>query len=449
MNRRRFLQVCGLAGLAVMAPLSLREGRAASTKYKGPFWIFVNAGGGWDPTMLCDPKGGDPEDPKSVNHSYAPGQEGQAGSISFAPTTYSVDNILVSSSETFFGKHHDKLMVLNGVDTQTNNHDTGSRTTWSGQLSEGFPSLGALAAAAATAAAPVPMAYLSNGGYDATGGTVPLTRVSSVDAFARLAYPNLVDPGETDSEAYHTQATASRIAAAQAARIQAMKKKQTLPNATTAMGSLYLARSANDGLQVLGAELANAKIVSVDDFPDLAPIENRGAVDRMLDIMRQAQIALYAFKSGVAVSANLDMGGYDTHGNNDESQASLLMQLTRGLDYIYDQMAAMGLADQVYIVVGSDFGRTPYYNDQEGKDHWNITSMLLSGPGIPGDRVIGGTDDEYKPLTINPKSLAVDPGGIRLEPKHVHRALRKLAGITGTEVDKLYPLAGEDLPLFG
>ncbi|MEZ4287478.1 MAG: hypothetical protein R3A47_04910 [Polyangiales bacterium] len=25
--------------------------------YNGTYWVFLHAAGGWDPTMLCDPKG--------------------------------------------------------------------------------------------------------------------------------------------------------------------------------------------------------------------------------------------------------------------------------------------------------------------------------------------------------------------------------------------------------
>jgi hypothetical protein len=119
MNRRRFLKVCGLTGLAVMAPISLREGRASSTKYTGPFFVTVNAGGGWDPTLLCDPKGGVADDPKSVNQSYTPDQRSTAGSIPVAPTEQVVDGITVESAPNFFNKHGGRLTVLNGIDNST------------------------------------------------------------------------------------------------------------------------------------------------------------------------------------------------------------------------------------------------------------------------------------------------------------------------------------------
>jgi uncharacterized protein (DUF1501 family) len=452
MDRRRFLQIAGVAGLSVMAPIGLRDGSAASTRYKGPFWIMVNAGGGWDPTMTCDPKGGAKDDPKAVNQSYTKDQIATAGSIAYAPTSFSADAggtpVKVESCADFFGKHHGRLMVINGIDTTTNNHDTGTRTTWSGQTAEGMPSFAALAAGLAVQSIPVPLAYLSSGGYDSTGGVVPLTRVGNLGAVQKLAYPNTLDTNDPKKGFYHTQATASRIVAAQAARIQSLRDKQTLSTLRGSMNSLYLARQADDGLAALGEQLRGINLVKIDDIPDLKPITDRGRVDDLQGLMQQAQVACLAFKAGVAVSANIGMGGYDTHNDNDVRQTEQTMQLFRALDFLYGLLDTMGLADQTYVIVGSDFGRTPYYNDQAGKDHWNITSMILSGPQIPGDRVVGYTDDGFKPLEVDKSTLQPSKGGLRIETKHVHRALRKIAGIADTPLDTQFPLLGEDLPLF-
>lgn len=451
MHRRRFLQVAGIAGLALMAPIAVRETRASAGKYKGPFWIMVNAGGGWDPTMLCDPKGGtDPKDPKQVNHIYSPDQIGHTpgNTIAYAPTTFEQNGVTLMTAGDFFNTHHKRLAILNGVDTSTNNHDAGSRTIWSGQLAEGYPSFAALVAAHATEAQPVPLAYLSNGGYDATAGLISLTRVGGTDALQRLAFTNEMNPDDPKTGHYHTPNTASRIAAAQEARLRAAAQKQKLPTVAKAMNTLYMARQSDDGLAGLGEMLKSTKLVQFpDDFPAL---QGYGGMGDLENLLRQAQVALLSFKAGVAVSANLDMGGYDTHDNSDDRQSRQMMMLCFALDYLFKQMDAMGLADQVYVVVGSDFGRTPFYNTNNwGKDHWNITSVMVSGPKIEGDRTIGSTDGGFTPIPVNASTLKPDMNGVRIEPKHIHMGLRKLAGLTNTALDKSFGLPGDALPLFG
>ena len=75
MDRRNFFKLMSVAGLAAVSPTVFAGLRPGGLKaptlpplaetYSGQFWVFLNAGGGWDPTSLCDPKGskgeGDPD----------------------------------------------------------------------------------------------------------------------------------------------------------------------------------------------------------------------------------------------------------------------------------------------------------------------------------------------------------------------------------------------------
>ena len=109
-----------------------------------------------------------------------------------------------------------------------------------------------------------------------------------------------------------------------------------------------------------------------------------------------------------------------------------------------------GVRDRVVVVVGSDFGRTPGYNDGNGKDHWSITSMMVMGAGIRGNRVVGGSTDSHQALGIDTSTLLpVDSGGLTLRPEHVHHALRRLAGIdVDPIVTKQFGLATDALDIF-
>ena len=81
-----------------------------------------------------------------------------------------------------------------------------------------------------------------------------------------------------------------------------------------------------------------------------------------------------------------------------------------------------------------------------------IVSVIVenfSGTFSQQIRVVGATDDGFKPLKVNASSLAVDDSGLRIQPKHIHRALRRSAGLADSVGDKQFPIAGEDLPLFG
>ena len=134
------------------------------------------------------------------------------------------------SADAFFQAHHGRLLAINGLDTQTNNHDAGSRTVWSGQLAEGYPSFAAMAAAAAVVAQPVPLPYVSNGGYDNTAGLLSLTRVGGPTALENLAFPNDENPSDPKADQFHSANTAARIQAAQQPRrVQAPRRRRSLP----------------------------------------------------------------------------------------------------------------------------------------------------------------------------------------------------------------------------
>jgi uncharacterized protein (DUF1501 family) len=440
MKRRHFLQfAAAAASTGLTLGLPKRSLNAQAEAFAGPFWVQVNAGGAWDPTLLFNPVA-------DLLQSRKYTEIGTAGNISYAnvpldPMELGLDptkgyEASLMSNAAFVAKYGAALTVINGIDTSTNNHDAGSRTMWSGRLAEGYPSVGALVAAAKGNGSP--MAYLSAGGYDATAALVPLTRVSGADAMKKLALVGKVDPNNAMSmDAYHSAGTINRIRAAQSARLQALHDEQYLPRLQGSMNELIAARARDGELSTLQIP---EKLVEVPGFGDL---------QRM---MQQAQLAVAAFKAGVAVSANLNLGGFDTHANHDRNQPLQLSKLLFGIDYLMT-LAQTELGGNLVMVAASDFGRGPFYNGDgagAGKDHWPVTSVFAMGPGIAGNRVIGGTTADQRARLVDPGSLAVVDGvdgtdGVKIRPEHVHRALRKLAGVD----ESLFPLPGDALALFG
>lgn len=418
MQRRDFFKLASLAGLTLIPSLSTanfgeRRGPHQQPRaYQGPFWIFVNAGGGWDPTLLCDPKGRANEEALDPVNMYFVDEILTAGNIRYAPVGY---------NDTFFQKYYQDLLIINGIDVQTNGHDSGSRITWSGKLNEGFPSLAAMIAA--TAGPELPMSFLSFGGYDATSGLVARTRAGNVSALGRIAYPERINPDDANYRFHSTKAEAL-IEEARSGRREHLLTSQ-LPIERRAMSAMFTAATGANELKLLQEYL-----------PD--------ELDNTNELRRQAQVALAAYRAGICVCANLNTGGFDTHGDHDNQHIARLQFLLEGVDAIIEEAALQNVGDDVIVAVGSDFGRTPHYNDTNGKDHWSVTSMMLLGKGISGNRVVGATTDDFQPRAVNPGSLALDDGGVRIEPQHIHYELRKLAGLTDGELATLYPLVPPD-----
>jgi len=417
-DRRRFLKLAASAGLVVAAPPMLpRIARASGEGYPGPYWVTIHANGGWDPTMVCDPKGRANETVTDRVNNYMIDEIVEVGPFRAAP---------IEGVPEFFERYRSELLVINGIDTGTNSHDTGTRHVWSGSFDATMPSFSALVAASSNDRPA--LAFLTNGGYDVTDGLIAPTRIPSVGAVNEIAYPHRIDPNEPASTMLAPSAY-SRIEQARNERLVRLGNHATLPREQRAMSTLYETRNSENEI----ARLAQALPEALDASGNA--------------LRRQAEIAVATFKAGLTISANLQIGGYDTHGNHDQNHIPRIQQLIDGVDYLMRVAEDQGIIDKMIVVIGSDFARTPWYNDTNGKDHWSITSMMMMGPGIRGGRVIGRTDERQFPALVDPSTLAISDGGIRITPGHIHASLRELAGVADAPVVAPYRV-GTSLPLF-
>lgn len=416
MDRRSFLKLAGLAGLTVVPSLRPGVAHANLPPYDGPLWITVHAGGGWDPTMICDPKGrADELEVDPVNNFFVD-EIAEIGAFKVAPLPVIME---------FFENYQNELLVMNGIDCGTNSHTAGTQNTWSGGLSEQIPALNALVAGAADSS--LPLSFISNGGYDFTSNVVPPTRVPDTAAISRIAFPYRTSLADPESNLF-TDDTLSRIVEAREARHERLIDASTLPREQFGMNSLFESRTGANDLRRL-----------IDYLPE--------TLDNSSGLRQQAQIAIASYRAGLTVSANLTTGGFDTHGDHDNRQTTALNRLFDGVNFLMQEAERQGVADRVVLMIGSDFARTPRYNEGNGKDHWSVGSMMMLGAGINGGRVIGESTHRQQPMTINPSTLALDENGIRLTPAHIHRSLRKLAGIDTHTLDSRFPLDVEDLDL--
>lgn len=89
----------------------------------------------------------------------------------------------------------------------------------------------------------------------------------------------------------------------------------------------------------------------------------------------------------VVVSA----GGFDTHAGQLPVHAELLADLAGGIDAFFDAIDAAGLADEVLLVVTSEFGRRAAENGSGGCDHGAGGASFAVGRGVRGG-VFGEVD---------------------------------------------------------
>src|SRR4051812_44264835 len=361
--RRDFLKLCGMVGLTLACPGGVRSLLAAATKddppYEGPYYVVFNASGGWDTTYLMDPKG-----VGEINRLYKEGDILTKGQHKFAPTDKHKQGGM--SNEEFFGEFGDELLTLNGLDYSVNNHSPGARYMATGKLdSMAYPTFAALVAACKGPTCPI--SFLTFGNYSATGNLVAMSRVPYLPSLQRIANADAIDGNK--GSPYHDAFALSRIEQALQEENNSRGAQVRLPRQERAENMLYAAQVNSKTLQRI-----------TPFIPKNIPKER---------LSQQAEIALASFKAGVCVSANISIGQFDSHANNDVDQMKLIPEFLAGIAYLLKRAEELQIREKMVVVIQSEMGRTPNYNKGNGKDHWSIGSIMFIGPKIKGNRVLG------------------------------------------------------------
>lgn len=412
--RRDFLKLCGLAGLGLALPVRWTEVLGAEAKdepYAGPYYVVFNASGGWDTTYLMDPKG-----INNINRLYKEGDILTKGAHKFAPIKPHTKAGMCN--EDFFAEFGNELLTFNGLDYSVNNHSPGARYMATGKLdSLAYPTFAALVAACRGPSCP--LAFLTFGNYSATGNLVAMSRVPYLPSLKKIALADSIEGNERAP--YHDPFALDRIEETLRKQHDSSGAQPRLPRSERGESMLYAAQVNSKALQRV-----------TQYIPKTIPKER---------LAQQAEIALASFKAGVCVSANLDIGQFDSHANNDPDQMRLIPEFLAGIAYLVRRAGELKIREQLVVIIQSEMGRTPNYNAGNGKDHWSIGSAMFLGRGIKGNRVLGATDEKQFAVPLDPQTLKLEKEkGIRVRPEHIHESLRELAGIANHPLSKKFPL---------
>lgn len=450
MRRRDFLKTTLGATLGATLFGAVRGGQllAQDGKAPGVFWVQVHGQGGWDQMLFCDPKFGPRQDQNGGFHALS--QLKQVAKIPY------VDGFALGAAQkpvgAFFAEFGDRLLVLNGLDTTTNNHDVGTRYCMSGSLLEGFPIFAAQVAGVLGQGQVMPLVDIS--GYDEAGGLVAPVRLDyvGVPRITALQDPSKPSPGQwlnnastvTAKTLAHADAR-SAIRAASLARLGRHQQAATLPARVRGLDAWQKAVAATPGL-------ADLQIPAVGN-------------NALANVKALASMGIAAFKAGHATGMTVGAGGpnLDNHGIPDKDHLVELAIILEVAAHIANAADAAGVP--CVVVMTSDFGRTPV-RETSGSGHWPVASMMILQNSaslplalLPKGVVIGGTTGTpegpnplgktLNPRKIHPKTHAFDDAGVTPTPAHVMRALRQVAGIAEAPALGPYGISveGADLQL--
>lgn len=422
MKRRDFLKTMGAVGLTGSLPIMSEVANAAPgdpVLHSGKILINFQLSGGWDHSSFADPR----ENP-AVNHWADNSPAGTAGELRFAP---------MADNESFFTKYYDRMLVVNGLDLQSNGHDATRRNRNTGSLMVGKPSLSELYAA--IVAPSIPMPFLREGGFSETVGIMPFTALPDESLLRTLANPNFYNNSRYPT--YYATEHMDVIKRYRHERLEALQARpDNLPRWQHKLNELMQARTGTSEISILEDALPETL-----DSTDLAG-DARGDVRKM-------HLFLVMAAAGLTATISFDTGGWDTHSNHDQRHANALTNMTRIIDYTWAKAESLGIADRIVMHITSDVGRTPRYNANNGKDHWSAGGDIVMMKNAPwANRIVGKTGPTHNKVRIDPVTLKPAEGGIMLKPKHLQNELRKLLGIADHPLAKKYDLDAEAVSIF-
>lgn len=143
---------------------------------------------------------------------------------------------------------------------------------------------------------------------------------------------------------------------------------------------------------------------------------------------RSLLLARRLLEAGVSV-VTVGIHNWDTHASNFTTLREQLPVLDRALFALMTDLFDRGLLDDVVIVMGGEFGRTPRIGDQtpDGRGHWPEAGFLwMAGGGLKTGQVLGATDGRGESIVGNPigmkavlatvyKVLGIDPATTLLD----------------------------------
>ncbi len=145
------------------------------------------------------------------------------------------------------------------------------------------------------------------------------------------------------------------------------------------------------------------------------------------DFLVSGKVAVEMFAKSNSLCAAITHGKgskWDTYTNHFATQSVLFESLFSELALIMAYAEAKGVLSSMVVVVLSDRGRSPKLNSAEGKGPWPYTSMLLWGPGIKPYSVSGQTDPALRGVPIDPVfGSAGGPNAVLIEPSHIFASL--------------------------
>lgn len=406
-TRRRVLESCssgfGMLALAGMIGRQAHAGWALpQAKAKNVILCYMSGGvsqvDSWDPKPRLNQDHGKPMPVKVERTQFD--NNGQIFGSPFPFRNYGESGIEVSDLFPEIGRCADELAVVRSMTTNVNEHAQGNFAIHSGFPFLGHPSAGAWISYGLGAANENLPSYvvLQSGGAAVPHGGVGLfssgflpaqhqASILKADDAEAVANIRPRRPIEQQRRKLDLIRRFDRVLASETGEDHieaAIKNYETAFRMQTAIPDIC---------DIKGESEATLRLYGVDD-----PEPKKAAYARQALLARRLVEQGVRFVELSCLTHGIGAGGaanpWDQHGELEKGHRAMAHQVDQPIAALIRDLRQRGLLDETLIVFTGEFGRTPFSQGTNGRDHNPYGfSIWLAGGGIRGGTVYGATDE--------------------------------------------------------
>jgi len=454
LSRRALLRqsACGFGAVAAAALLSRDAARAATTGMAGPLHhpakatsvIFLYMDGGvsqvdsFDPKPLLERYAG--EDPHKLFKVDAT-QFNNVGTVLPSPwgfRQYGRSGIPVSDLFPGMASVVDDLAIVRSMTSEFPEHANANYFLHTGSGLQGRPSMGAWTTyGLGSENDELPGYIVLNGGLIPLGGLDNFT-----NGFLPATFQGSVI--KPDAQGFANLRPADAPAIQQAKLALSRSLDQAFRKRLSAA-----ARAAPDGLE---SAIANQELAyrMQTEVPGLLDLTDETAATKRAYGLESGFVPTKIFGTECLLARRMVERGvrfveltcpvvsgdrWDQHGNLRQGHAQNALAVDRPIAALIGDLKARGLLDSTLVVWSGEFGRTPFAQGKDGRDHNpQGFSLWMAGGGVKGGTITGATDD-FGYRVVEKKYMIHD----------LHATMLHLLGIDHTRLT--YRFSGRDMRL--
>ena len=336
---------------------------------------------------------------------------------------YGQAGIPISDLFPYVAKHADKLCVIRSMTSNFSEHTNGNYFLHTGFGQVGRPSMGSwINYGLGTTNQNLPGFIVLNGGLIPPGGLgcfsngfLPAAYQASVFKYGDKPIANIA---RTERTPELQQNKLKLLRTLDQGVVERMGRLDQIESAITNHELAYRMQSAVPELMdIKGETEATKQLYGLD-----ASFKNTATFSRNCLIARRLVERGVRFIELTCPGGNGDR--WDQHGGLKEGHTKNAKSVDQGIAALLEDLEARGLLDSTLLVWMGEFGRTPFAQGNNGRDHNPFGfSLWMAGGGVKGGMTYGATDEYgYK---------AVDK---KLEIHDLHATMLHLLGMDHTKL---------------